>query len=217
MPAPLSGNVVTREVEITGFDALDISDAFRVEINQGDGFRVVVRVDERLLEHLDVAKQGNALRIGLKQRRLRSIRDTTCEATVTMPELAGVRLSGASHATLRGFRSAKPLSANLSGASRMSGSIECGEVRFQVSGASRMTPTGAGGDATIDASGASTVDLTDFPVGDARVETSGASKVMVNARGSLDVVASGSSHVYALGDPTLRSVSTSGASSIRRK
>ena len=70
---------------------------------------------------------------------------------------------------------------------------------------------------TIDASGASSVDLGGFPVNDANVEASGASNVTVNARGKLDVNASGASHVYYLGSPTLGKVDTSGASSIKRK
>ena len=40
-----SGNVVTQEMAITGFDKVDISQGFQVAVSQGDQFSVVVRVD----------------------------------------------------------------------------------------------------------------------------------------------------------------------------
>jgi serine/threonine-protein kinase len=212
-----SGKVVTREAEIVGFDTVDVSHAFRAEISRGEAFRVVVRVDENLSEHVEITKQENVLRIGLKPGVVCRGGPITMEALVTMPQLAGVHLSGACRGSLRGFQSAEPLSVRLSGASHVNGSIECGEVRLRVSGASHVALEGRCGDVTIDVSGSSTVDLSDFPVSDARVRASGASKATVHAGGAVDASASGSSHVFILGDPTLRRVSTSGSSSVRRK
>ena len=97
------------------------------------------------------------------------------------------------------------------------GDIEAGDARFDVSGASQVTLSGSAGDVTIGASGASQLDLSAFSVDDADVEASGASKVTVNASGKLDADASGASHVYYLGSPTLGRVETSGASSVNRK
>ena len=61
-----SGNVVTQEEAITGFDSLDVSHGFQVDVRQGDTFGVVIRVDDNLVEHLRVLKQGSTLKIGLK-------------------------------------------------------------------------------------------------------------------------------------------------------
>ena len=212
-----SGNVVTQEENITGFDKVDVSNAFKVDIRQGDTFDVVIRVDDNLLEYLDVAKRGKTLQIGLKPSRIYNIRKVTMEADVTMPELTGLELSGASHGTITGFESARDLDVDVSGASMLRGDIEAGDARFDVSGASQVNLSGSAGDVTIGASGASQVDLSAFSVDDADVEASGASKVTVNAGGTLDADASGASHVYYLGSPTLGRVETSGASSVNRK
>jgi hypothetical protein len=77
--------------------------------------------------------------------------------------------------------------------------------------------SGSAGDVVVDASGASTIDLANFPVADARVDASGASKVTVDASGTLDADASGASHVYYLGSPRLGRIDTSGASSVKPK
>ena len=136
------------------------------------------------------------------------------EAEITMPELTGLELSGATRGTVSGFDSTEGLTVQVSGASRLSGDIQAGDVRFDVSGAGRVTLSGSGEDAVIGASGASHMDLADFPVVDANVEASGASTVTVNASGRLDADASGASHVKYLGSPSLGTVDTSGGSSI---
>ena len=212
-----SGNVVTQEMPLTGFDEVAVSHAFHMDISQSEAFSVVIRIDDNLVQYLQVVKQGNTLKIGLEPGRRYNIRNATMQAKVTMPKLTRLDLSGASHGTITGFKSTKALDVDLSGASFLRGDIEAGDARFDVSGASQVTLTGSAQDVTIDASGASIVELADFPVADASVEASGASSVTVNPSGKLDVDASGASHVYYLGSPTLGKVDTSGASSINRK
>jgi hypothetical protein len=207
-----SGDVVTREFDLTGFDKVDVSHAFAVDIRQGDSFSVVVGIDNNLVEYLRVEKRGGTLKIGLDTRRNYISSHGTAE--VTMPELTGLELSGASHGSVSGFESTRALDVDLSGASHLEGDVECGNARFDVSGASHLTLSGSGEDAIIGASGASHVDLADFPVADASVDASGASHVTVNPSGTLNAEASGASHVKYLGRPSLGRIDTSGASSV---
>jgi hypothetical protein len=210
-----SGNVVTQEEAITGFDKVDISQSFSVDITQGENFRVVIRVDDNLVEHLNIVKQGSTLKIGLDPNRAYTIVNATMEAEVTMPELLGLDLSGSSDANVSGFETTKSLVVDLSGNSALLGDIKAGDSRFDVSGNSSVTVTGSGGDVSVDASGSSEVDLTDYPASDANVDASGASTVIVNLSGRLNADASGSSNIYYLGDPTLGVIDTSGSSTIQ--
>lgn len=214
--ALIGGNVVTREEAITGFDKVDVGYAFQVDISQGDTFSVVVRVDENLVEYLEVVKEGNTLKIGLKPgwepRQAR-----TMQAEITMPELTGLILSGASRGTITGFKSAEGLSLNVSGASSLQGDIEAGDASFSASGSSKVTLNGSAQDIMIDASGSSEVNLGSFLVNDANVKADGASNVTVKPSGKLDANASGASRIYYLGSPTLGKVDTSGGSSVQAK
>ena len=211
-----SGDVLTQEKDFTGFDKIDASHAFQVDIRQGDDFSVVIRVDDNLVERLEVAKKGDTLKIGLERGRY-SFRNATLQAEVTMPALTGMDLSGASHATVAGFNSMNDLIVDLSGASILQGDIIAGDARFDVSGAGKVTLSGSARDVTIDASGASIVDLDDFRATDADVDVSGASSVTIHISGRLDAEASGASHVSYLGNPTLGKSDTSGVSSIQAK
>jgi hypothetical protein len=211
-----SGNIVTQEETFTGFDKVEVSNAFKVDIRQGETFNVVIRVDDNLVQYLEVVKRGSMLKIGLEPGG-HNVRNAIMEAEVTMPELTGLKLSGASHGTISGFKSTKALDVDVSGASRLRGDIEAGDARFDVSGASQVTLRGSAQDVKVNASGASTVELGSLPANDANVEASGASNVTVNVSGKLDAEASGASNVYYLGSPTLGRVKTSGASSVSRK
>jgi hypothetical protein len=176
---------------------------------------VIIRIDDNLVERLQVTKQGNTLQIGLKPGLSYNMRDVTLEADVTMPELTGLDLSGGSHVALSGLSSAKALDADLSGGCHLTGNLEAGDANFSLSGGSHVTLSGSAGDLTIDASGGSHAKLAELAVADADVEASGGSHATVNPSGRLDAVAKGGSHVRYLGSPTMGTTDADGSSSIK--
>lgn len=207
-----SGRTVTREMDLAGFSHVQAGSAFVVDIKQASTYRVTVTVDDNLADYLDVSVSGDSLRLRLKPGH--SYSRGTLRAEVTMPTLRGIDLSGASQATLAGFESAESLGLNLSGASILRGSIEAGDVRLEASGASTVELTGAGDTLSGMGSGASAIRLADFPVGDADISLSGASRADLDVRGRLNADLSGASHLEYAGSPTLGRTQTSGGSTI---
>lgn len=230
-----SGKVVSQEMDLSDFERVNVGSAFQIEIRQDDGYKVTMEVDEKVLPYLRVVKEGNTLRIGLEPG-VTLTGNITLRGTVSLPTLTGVEASGASRVDLSGFQSTAELTIHASGASQIDGEIDGGNADFEASGASeiqlkstvkdasieatgasKITLSGSGQNLTITASGASPVDLAEFPAQDARLNVSGASNVTVQLTGTLDAEASGASHIYYLGSPTLGSVNTSGASSINQR
>jgi len=212
-----SGRIVTEDFDIRGFSRVDISRAFNVEVIQSSSYKVAVRIDENLQQHLRIEKRGDTLVIGLKPYRSYNLRGVTMEAQVHMPDLRGIDASGASDVRISGFSSAKDFEVDLSGASYLDGEIMARDMRIEVCGASRVRLQGAAVDLYLNASGASNLDLEDFPVQDADIELSGASEAKVVLDGTLDIDASGASRLYFGGSPTMGRVDLSGASSIKRR
>jgi len=212
-----SGNMVTMEESFSDFDSVKVSHAFRVDITRGERFGVVVRVDDNLVQYLDVARRGQTLVIGLKPDLRSSLRGVAMEAQACMPDLTGLDLSGASKVTIGGFRSDRDLDVELSGDSSLKGDIEAADIRLDISGTDRVTVSGSADDLRVDASGASKVDLSALEVGQADVDASGTSEVTVNAADQLNVRASGGSRLDYLGGPTLETVSTLGGASIEKR
>jgi hypothetical protein len=212
-----SGNLVTQEETVTGFDKVTASHGFNVDVSQGDTFSVIIRVDDNILEHVDVSKKGNTLRIGLKRNRNYRLKNATLEAAVSMPTLVELELSGGSHASITGYISTEDFDADLSGGSHLRGDIEAENAEFGLSGGSHLTLSGSAQDLKLDASGGGQIDLGDFSVVDANVEMSGGGWATVNVSSRLDVDASGGSHVQYIGNPTLGDIDTSGGSSVERE
>jgi hypothetical protein len=208
-----SGNIVTEEMDFADFTAVEAASAFVVDITRSDSFGATIRVDENIMDLVDVSKAGDTLRIRLKPRA--SVADATMEASVTMPEIDGLKLSGASRVSLSGFSSTERMNVELSGASTLDGDLEAGSVDLEVSGASRVALEGSAAELTIEGSGASTLDLEDFAVDTAEVDLSGASEATVNVAERIDPVdVSGASRLRYVGDPALGDVTTSGGGTV---
>ena len=211
-----SGNVITRELPISDFTKVEAGNSFRVTITRADSFNVQVRADDNLVEHLDVRRSDDTLVIRLVPGK--STRNATLEADVSLPELTGVKLTGASRGTVNGFDATGEFSVHLSGASKLSGDIQAAQTDARLSGASSLELTGSSHDVSLRASGASKTVMEDFAIDAAEVHLSGASSATLNVKDAFGPVAlSGASKLVYLGDPTFKKFHTSGASSISAK
>ena len=168
-----SGNVVTQEMAITGFDKVDISQGFQVAVSQGDQFSVVVRIDDNFEEYLQVGKEGSTLKIGLEQNRIYS--DATLQAEITMPELTGLEMSGGSHVSVSG--SGADISIDASGGSGADlASFSVVNANVDASGGSQVT-VNVSGTLNVDASGGSQVYYLGNPTLGV-IDTSGGAQVL---------------------------------------
>jgi hypothetical protein len=206
---------VPKEYNLSGFEVVEVSHAFAVVIEQGDRFQVTVKTHENLVQYLDVKVEGDTLHVGFKG--IHSLNNTHGEVYVRMPRLRAVGLSGACDAELRGNWQAESFSVDLSGASELTGGrIEAGELKLDCSGASSLDLAGSAKKTVIDGSGASKFHMENFSVGDLHIELSGASHAEAIVNGRLDADLSGASSLHYGGNPTLGSMETSGASSLKR-
>lgn len=210
-----SGKPITQEMTFTDFSRLEIGSTFQVEVSQSSTYSVSITFDDNLLEVLDVGKSGDTLRINLKSGY--GYLYVKLKAKVTMPSLRGLSLSGASRATVNGFNSTDSLDVEVSGASRATGLLTAGDVRFNISGASTVDFNGSASDISAEVSGASKLDLLEFTARNVEAEISGASQANVNLTGRLSGDVSGASRIEYTGEPTSVEVQTSGASTVTRK
>ncbi len=207
-----SGNVVTQEFDFTDFDEISLGHAFNGTITQGDTYRVIVQIDDNLVDRLVAEQQGSRVNIGLEPTTLTT--QATMEVAITLPNLTWLEASGASQAQLAGLTTADDFTGRASGASRIHGDLAAGDLDLEASGASTIFLAGTGGDVRANASGASTIDLEEMTTANADVQASGASNVTVNLAGTLNAEASGASNVYYLGDATLGNINESGGSDV---
>ena len=230
-----SGRLVTRDMDFTGFMAIEVWNSFEVRITRSESYNVSITADDNVFDYVEASRGQETLAIGLK--RGYSYHSVTLRAKIMMPDLHGVRFSGATRGSAEEFSSSHKLVVGLSGASslktadmsvgdfeatgsgasRVTGELKAGgDVRFALSGSSKAELEGTGKHLLIRASGASIVNLSDFPVHNAEVKLSGASHATVNLDGRLDTNLSGASRLSYIGEPTMEDIHTSGGSRIRR-
>lgn len=225
-----SGNLETEAYAFTNFTEVEISTAFEFEIKQSSSYSINVTADDNVMEYVAVWRDGQTLHISLaRPLRIGSVTlsigfgifprldSVTLRASVTMPQLSDLTVSGASRGDIYDFSSTEDLDITVSGASRVNGDITAGNVEFDISGASTIQLEGSANDMVASVSGASPLNLDDFTVNNADVNFSGASSGTVNLNGRLDANLSGASRLWYIGEPTMGTIDTSGASTVSKK
>jgi hypothetical protein len=210
-----SGNLKTKEYSFGDFTSVEISSAFEFDISRSCSYGVSITADDNILEEVEVTKEGNSLKIGLKT--IAGLGPVALKAEVTMPQLHGLAVSGASHGTVSDFSSAENFDINVSGASKVTGDIAAGDADFDVSGASTVQLEGSANNMVANVSGASRFNLGGFMVNNANVTFSGASTGTINLAGKLDADLSGASKLLYAGEPRMGNINASGASTLGRK
>jgi hypothetical protein len=210
-----SGNLETEEYAFANFTRVEISSAFEFEIKQSSSYSINVTADDNVIDYVQVSQDGQTLRIRLGT--VPSLRLVTLRASVAIPQLHGLTVSGASRGTVSDFSSSEGLNITVSGASRVTGDITAGDVKFDISGASTIQLEGSANDMVASVSGASRFNLGDFTVNNANVNFSGASSGTANLNGRLDANISGASTLLYIGEPIMGTINISGASTLRQK
>jgi hypothetical protein len=224
------------EIDITGFSRVRVEGACAVEILRSDSWGIVVPNED--YSAIKFRKEGDTLVIGRKGIASILLFHARPRAVITMPELGGLALAGASQGKVLGFQSDRELSLDLSGASHLEmASMAAGDMRakvcgasnlsgdikasrkitFNINGASRVELTGSGDSARIDVSGASQARLAMFTLNSSEVNISGASSSNLRVNKKLNVAVSGASRLEYSGSPSLGRVSVSGASTFKQK
>ncbi|MVM34815.1 DUF2807 domain-containing protein [Spirosoma sp. HMF4905] len=206
---PYQGDLQT--YALANFDRLDMGSAFIITVRQGTTFSITAEGDRRNLDDLQVYTRNGTLNA---QYRIARNRKYPTTFRITMPTLRSVDFSGASRSTITGFTNLNDLDINLSGASESQFVGQATRTTIDLSGASSLQLSGQGTWLSAELSGASILQAFGYPVGNAGVGASGASKANISVDASLVVEASGASTIRYRGTPAVAQ-KVSGASTVQ--
>ena len=170
-----SGRPATKTVDVKDFTVIKIEQSLQADVTRANAFQVRLTADDNILDRIAVVREGSTLRIGLARGSYRL--QQSPRASIALPILEEIDVSGASRATIQGFESDRPFRARASGASKLGGSIRAGDVDFDISGASTLKLGGSARGARMLASGASKLELAGWQVNGEKliIDVSGAS------------------------------------------
>jgi hypothetical protein len=223
-----NGDVETEERFEKGFDSVGVSGSCSVRLHRGD-YRIVARGDSNILPRLVTSVSGNTLLIRLRPFDF-ILRKTVLELDVTLPDLSSLNCSGSSEVSIDAF-SGDELSVSLSGSgglradgldyesiafgtsgsARVKSIVQAKELRLRCSGSGCLEIMGSAIRAEISVSGSADIDASNFAAQEARIGSSGSSRIGIRAVKALDAQISGSGKIDYWGEPSLsRRISGSG-------
>lgn len=191
---------------LTGFDALDVSGAVDLRIEQGDEYTVELIGSSREKDRYRVFKDGNKLVIDLEENHRFSWKNNVVtnfdemRINITMPTLRKLNLKGAGKISLKGFNE-KETDLKVIGAMKVRGDINVENLSIEISGASEVNLSGIGQRLNAEVQGASKLNAYDFEVRNARIDVNGVSRAKVHVTGTLEMEESFASEVAYRGSP----------------
>lgn len=181
--AASAGTITKNFVNLKRFTGIQICNAFRATLVQGDEYKAVVTIDTDYEDYLDVSVVGTVLYVRLRENglkgNLRLLNRKKLLVTITCPELNQIYLTGSSLLTSTDLWTSpmETFTLDLSGASKADNlRIEGSSLKASVEGSSNATVTGDFSTVEVGIGGSSAL----FLVGnyeEVKVDAAGSSKM----------------------------------------
>lgn len=211
-------NAEVRKVE--PFKGLEVSGSVTVYLSQGTEQAVAVSADDaQNVSKIKVEVKNGVLKISPDAGAWNgwNWRNRKLKAYITVTNLESIEVHGASSLRLTGDFVINTLRLEVSGASSFKGTLKGKTVKLEASGASALELNGSLEVMSMEVSGATSVKAFDLSVATCAIDASGASSVSITATKALQMEASGASSIGYKGTAIIKSVESSGASSIKKR
>jgi len=205
-----SGNVVTEERQVSGFDSVALSGVGRVVITQGDEEALTIETDDNLMRYIETEVRNGTLELRLARNTI-PIPSQSIVFRVSVVDLTSLDSSGAGSFEI-GKLDTDRLKVTLSGAGDIGvDSLYATDLEVAISGAGNIELTGQVEAQEIDLSGLGSYNAPDLESQAASVRISGAGNTVIWVLDTLDVTISGAGNVEYFGSPEVtRDVSGAG-------
>lgn len=209
-------NVQLRNVG--SFSAIKVSGGIDVYLSQSNEEAVAVSAsDEAYRDNIKTEVENGVLKIYYDSHSFRFNSNKKLRAYISFKTLESIEGSGACNFMINGIFKGTSLRVRFSGACNMEGVVNITNVQFDLNGASTVKISGEVSNLKLEASGASDLKNYDLVVDNFIAQLSGASDAKITVNKSISAKASGASSLYYKGNPEVRDVSSSGASSISNR
>ena len=159
-------NIVSRKLDLAGFDAINIAGVYEIDVRVGSGYSVELSGPENEMNRVEVSVKNGALVLDQRKRqrgeKKLNHRDGV-EAVVTMPSLTALKVSGVVDGQIEGV-DADNFSVKISGVGDVRIDGECGNLEAKLSGVGDLDARGLEcrvGDIRVSGVGSATVFTSD--------------------------------------------------------
>jgi hypothetical protein len=204
--------------EVGSFSGIHVSGAVDLYLSQGDEDGLAVSASEtRYRDRIKTEIKNGILTIWYNNEGMNwGSGNKKLRAYVSFKNINQLKATGASDVFISGTLKAASLELELTGASDLKGVVEIENFKASIRGASDLTVTGKVEKLVIDASGASDMKDYGLVVQNCDAAASGASDIRITVEKELNAKASGASDIKIKGNGVIKTMSSSGASSVKK-
>lgn len=214
-----SGKSLREQRETASFEGIDVSNAIRVFLTQGDKESVEVESDDNIVPYIQTEVRDRILYITLKgDGQIRNFSTKLpMNVYVTVKNLQEIKAGAASAVKGKSVFQTESMELDVSSAATIELQIQAEVVDMQISSAANVTLTGNANRMKADLSGASHLDASDLETLKADIDMSGASFARIKVKDELQYDVSGASKLTYDGNPRIYEAEVSSAGSVKKK
>ena len=200
-----SGNVVSENRPVSGFDAITLDGAGKLVITQGDSESLEIQAEDNLINELSSDVQGNTLVLGYEGRPWRKtlIPTEMIVYNLTITDLNEITFNGAGDLEMESLET-EGLTITTNGAGRFNiDSIQADELTIVINGTASFNVAGEATMQSISIDGAGTYRAGDLQTQQTVISINGLGNSTVWATESLDVTINGGGNLDYYGNPNV--------------
>lgn len=194
-----SGNLVTKEFDFSGITSIEISNDFKAFVRFSENEKVSIETDDNLKDYVYVDKNGNTLKIGLKDN-LNIRGKETLVAYISAKMINKFKATDDAIIVLEDDLKGDELSVKLAGDSKFGGTIDVIDLEVNLKSDSEMKVNGKAYNVNANLKGDSILESYDFVISKLKIELFGDSEAYLSVTKALNVKAFGDSVLYYKGD-----------------
>jgi hypothetical protein len=199
-----SGNIITKEVNVSSFDQLEVSGVFSLMLVQGNKEEVKIEADDNLQSLFEVKNEGSKLTIGMK-KDVNLKGKLKMKVYVTFTKLKSMELKTVGNVISEASMSFDDLGIQNKSVGNVDLKLTTQKLSIQNKSVGNVTLSGKADNVTISNKGVGSIQAANFVVQKMDIDNSGVGSAEVNAEKELKVK-----------DSFLGKVTNKGAASARR-
>ena len=183
-----NGNLVTRDVPVSSFEALKASGVYELKLSQDGKETVKIEADENLQQYFTVRNEGNTLVIDMKGLKNKNLKNKNkMRVYVSFKKLNALHLSTVGSVAAEKELNFADLEINNASVGKVQLNLTANSVRFKNSSVGSVHLAGKAQNAVFTNSGVGSLDAGSFVVQTMNIDNSGVGGATVNAEKELKV------------------------------
>ena len=183
-----NGKLVTKDVPVQSFDALDASGVYELKLSQGNKESVKIEADENLQEYFTVHNEGNKLVIDMKKLEHKGLNSKNkMRVYVTFKKLKELDLKTVGNVNADAPLSFDDLEMKNKSVGHVTLNLTANKIEIENSSVGNVKLSGKAQDAVVKNTGVGSLQAGDFVVQTMNIENTGVGSAEVNAAKDLKV------------------------------